>query len=183
MTLYREEVTLYREEVTLYVNLSWIMAYGEMPAVCPPDLGRPRCSCMARASLPSSPFGTPHHPTPPPQCESSPRREIRRHFAVTFARKEINIQCHHRQCHHRHSAFASRREGKRAEISVPGRPGICKRAFISTEPESRPARNAIFGVRHLWGPPSLGRVDLGGCPPRSPTDPGLHITPTRFLIS
>ena len=30
---------------------------------------------------------------------------------------------------------------------------------------------------------SLGRVDLGGCPPRSPTDPGLHITRTRFLIS
>ena len=29
----------------------------------------------------------------------------------------------------------------------------------------------------------LGRVDLGGCPPRSPTDPGLHITRTRFLIS
>jgi methionine-rich copper-binding protein CopC len=28
-----------------------------------------------------------------------------------------------------------------------------------------------------------GRVDLGGCPPRSPTDPGLHITRTRFLIS
>ena len=27
----------------------------------------------------------------------------------------------------------------------------------------------------------LGRVDLGGCPPRSPTDPGLHITRTRFL--
>ena len=26
-----------------------------------------------------------------------------------------------------------------------------------------------------------GRVDLGGCPPRSPTDPGLHITRTRFL--
>ena len=23
---------------------------------------------------------------------------------------------------------------------------------------------------------ALGRVDLGGCPPRSPTDPGLHIT-------
>src|SRR5271166_3797624 len=32
-------------------------------------------------------------------------------------------------------------------------------------------------------PSSLGRVDLGGCPPRSPTDPGLHITRTRFLIS
>jgi len=30
---------------------------------------------------------------------------------------------------------------------------------------------------------SLGRVDLGGCPPKSPTDPGLHITRTRFLIS
>src|SRR5208283_4150862 len=30
---------------------------------------------------------------------------------------------------------------------------------------------------------ALGRVDLGGCPPRSPTDPGLHITRTRFLIS
>ena len=29
----------------------------------------------------------------------------------------------------------------------------------------------------------MGRVDLGGCPPRSPTDPGLHITRTRFLIS
>jgi len=29
----------------------------------------------------------------------------------------------------------------------------------------------------------LGRVDLGGCPPRSPTDPGLHMTRTRFLIS
>ena len=29
----------------------------------------------------------------------------------------------------------------------------------------------------------VGRVDLGGCPPRSPTDPGLHITRTRFLIS
>ena len=28
-----------------------------------------------------------------------------------------------------------------------------------------------------------GRVDLGGCPPKSPTDPGLHITRTRFLIS
>src|SRR5271157_343611 len=27
----------------------------------------------------------------------------------------------------------------------------------------------------------LGRVDLGGCPPRSPSDPGLHITRTRFL--
>ena len=23
----------------------------------------------------------------------------------------------------------------------------------------------------------LGRVDLGGCPPKSPTDPGLHMTP------
>ena len=30
---------------------------------------------------------------------------------------------------------------------------------------------------------SLGRVDLGGRPPRPPTDPGLHITRTRFLIS
>jgi len=29
----------------------------------------------------------------------------------------------------------------------------------------------------------IGRVDLGGCPPKSPTDPGLHITRTRFLIS
>ena len=28
-----------------------------------------------------------------------------------------------------------------------------------------------------------GRVDLGGCPPKSPTDPGLHMTRTRFLIS
>ena len=29
----------------------------------------------------------------------------------------------------------------------------------------------------------LGRVDRGGCPPRPPSDPGLHITRTRFLIS
>ena len=29
-----------------------------------------------------------------------------------------------------------------------------------------------------------GRVDLGGCPPKSPTDPGLHITEIRcqFII-
>src|SRR5271157_807546 len=30
---------------------------------------------------------------------------------------------------------------------------------------------------------SVGRVGLGGCPPRPPTDSGLHITRTRFLIS
>jgi len=35
--------------------------------------------------------------------------------------------------------------------------------------------------RSKWGP--LGRVDRGGCPPRPPSDPGLHITRTRFLIS
>ena len=28
-----------------------------------------------------------------------------------------------------------------------------------------------------------GRVDLGGCPAKSPIDPGLHMTRTRFLIS
>ena len=28
-----------------------------------------------------------------------------------------------------------------------------------------------------------GRVDRGGCPPRPRSDPGLHITRTRFLIS
>ncbi len=28
-----------------------------------------------------------------------------------------------------------------------------------------------------------GRVDRGGYPPRPPSDPGLHITRTRFLIS
>jgi len=27
----------------------------------------------------------------------------------------------------------------------------------------------------------LGRVDLGGCPPRSPTDPGVHVKCTRFV--
>ena len=42
-------------------------------------------------------------------------------------------------------------------------------------------------VRDDWGllevdlHASAGRVDLGGCPPRPPTDPGLHITRTRFL--
>ena len=38
--------------------------------------------------------------------------------------------------------------------------------------------NRLRGVRPRA---SRGRVDLGGCPPRSPTDPGLHITRTRFL--
>jgi len=27
----------------------------------------------------------------------------------------------------------------------------------------------------------LGRVDLGGCSPRSPTDPGVHVKCTRFV--
>ncbi len=35
----------------------------------------------------------------------------------------------------------------------------------------------------IVGARNPGRVDLGGCPPKSPTDPGLHITRTRFLIS
>ena len=39
------------------------------------------------------------------------------------------------------------------------------------------------GKTHLQGG-FAGRVDLGGCLPRPPpTDPGLHITRTRFLIS
>src|SRR5271157_3959118 len=41
--------------------------------------------------------------------------------------------------------------------------------------------SGVLGVRPIWG--SSGRVDLGGCPPKSPTDPGLHMTRTRFLIS
>jgi len=36
---------------------------------------------------------------------------------------------------------------------------------------------------HHSCPGNPGRVDLGGRPPRPPTDPGLHITRTRFLIS
>ena len=41
-------------------------------------------------------------------------------------------------------------------------------------------------VLEKWGPiaaadPEGGRVDRGGCPPRPPSDPGLHITRTRFL--
>ena len=27
----------------------------------------------------------------------------------------------------------------------------------------------------------MGRVDLGGHPPRSPTDPGVHVKCTRFV--
>ena len=37
-------------------------------------------------------------------------------------------------------------------------------------------------LKRLTGDNS-GRVDLGGCPPKSPTDPGVHMTRTRFLIS
>ena len=42
---------------------------------------------------------------------------------------------------------------------------------------------AYFEAQHLdvIARQASGRVDLGGCPPRSPTDPGLHITRTRFL--
>ena len=59
--------------------------------------------------------------------------------------------------------------------------------------EGIPVSRRNSGVEHLFekefrcqsifsqGIP--GRVDLGGCPPKSPTDPGLHITRTRFLIS
>ncbi len=45
---------------------------------------------------------------------------------------------------------------------------------------------SAFGRQHLgldWERVASGRVDLGGRPPRPPTDPGLHITRTRFLIS
>ena len=45
--------------------------------------------------------------------------------------------------------------------------------------DNRP--NLVTKFRLLRDDP--GRVDLGGRPPRPPTDPGLHITRTRFLIS
>jgi len=35
----------------------------------------------------------------------------------------------------------------------------------------------------LWGPSSLGRVDLGGCPPRSPTDPDVRVKRIWLFIS
>ena len=44
-------------------------------------------------------------------------------------------------------------------------------------------RRLLTCVPIRWTLGLLGRVDLGGCPPRPPTDPGLHITRTRFLIS
>src|SRR5208337_2576578 len=55
-----------------------------------------------------------------------------------------------------------------------------------------PLLNSVHSLEHRFGTmPSArnpvsrnpGRVDLGGCPPKSPTDPGLHITRTQFLIS
>ena len=47
-----------------------------------------------------------------------------------------------------------------------------------------PAGEAILDViKKTFFGPFRGRVDLGGRPPRPPTDPGLHITRTRFLIS
>ena len=49
---------------------------------------------------------------------------------------------------------------------------------IAQEPEVR-----LREVAARVGGRIPGRVDLGGCPPKSPTDPGLHITRTRFLIS
>ena len=47
------------------------------------------------------------------------------------------------------------------------------RGPVFTGSQSSRGQTAVF----------TGRVDLGGCPPKSPTDPGLHITRTRFLIS
>jgi len=47
-----------------------------------------------------------------------------------------------------------------------------------------PDGEAILDViKKTFFGPFRGRVDLGGRPPRPPTDPGLHITRTRFLIS
>ena len=46
-----------------------------------------------------------------------------------------------------------------------------------------PWRSSRSLVRADRGVRIAGRVGLGGCPPRPPTDPGLHITRTRFLIS
>ncbi|WP_442404979.1 hypothetical protein [Mycobacterium sp.] len=43
--------------------------------------------------------------------------------------------------------------------------------------------SSVRSATGVLGVGSSGRVDLGGCPPKSPTDPGLHITRTRFLIS
>ncbi len=51
----------------------------------------------------------------------------------------------------------------------------CCTTFRATPPGVEP--------RALYDKGFAGRVDLGGRPPRPPTDPGLHITRTRFLIS
>ena len=59
----------------------------------------------------------------------------------------------------------------------------CFSGFIMEMPTSVLGYEANSGVRASFRKRIPGRVDLGGCPPKSPTDPGLHITRTRFLIS
>ena len=44
-------------------------------------------------------------------------------------------------------------------------------------------QGGIGGHRGQTDLGGIGPGDLGGRPPRPPTDPGLHITRTRFLIS
>jgi hypothetical protein len=41
-------------------------------------------------------FGTSHHLRPTQSIQFSARRVIPRHFAITFVKKEVNVQCHHR---------------------------------------------------------------------------------------
>ncbi len=58
---------------------------------------------------------------------------------------------------------------------------------MPSQPLPRCSMRLLFFSIHCYLDPAsvrlLGRVDLGGCPPKSPTDPGMHITRTRFLIS
>src|SRR5271157_1332193 len=61
-------------------------------------------------------------------------------------------------------------------------PGLAPRKHAPPQAVYPRRLMGVWGFnRATWSIP--GRVDLGGCPPKSPTDPGLHITRTRFLIS
>ena len=91
-------------------------------------------------------------------------------------------------CHHREPASHLVRErsggmGRPGRVLAPLTPVAMYGLIDSTEIAERcgPFRRVQRDVSGSARNP--GRVDRGGCPPRPPTDPGLHITRTRFLIS
>jgi len=71
---------------------------------------------------------------------------------------------------------------RQGQFGVTGQFGVSSSLLLLLHQFGGTIRCQFVIIASLAGDNS-GRVDLGGRPPRPPTDPGLHITRTRFLIS